>query len=837
MADGPSRARGTADGKQQRTLAAAAVRDAVPLRPKRPLPNFGDADDDRPLSVRAGKQKVGGGSALQAAREARRPPAPGPGDARFDDSDDDVAADAAADAAALASAPYVSEREREAAQMTRRCRKGSNGVPGILAKRDANGDELLPYEHQWRGVKQCFRRNVMLLKYAMGLGKTAIAFLLLAAKEQCTVDHNGKHVGGCKMLCIVLPNVLQQWYDTAHCWLKTRGEARTVNPNEIKVFATTSSLTAEAIASARVLITTPFIVSLEFKKCFEYVERGVQDEDNRWRSIWRRKPGTPLQPLFGRELFSNATGACSVEPYLDVLVVDEVDILRNPGANRTAACAQLAKAAKSRVGMTATPIHNSPLDMAGICKGLGAPDHFCQKSSWFGKNGHGSLNMVTNNQFKEYSDRVDDTAVKLPPLTAEFIDYNLDLPRTVRVPTLALGEGESPDRRLLDRFGELVDGAIEIDVPAMYEGLRSDAEKLKIEVSREDNKHRNAQLQQLLSKIVKMMQMPVAPLLAVYPAPVVHDHPELVDACAAAETGALRELRRQIQRHQADGRIRVIVASTFTTILRVARRYIETTAPEVGQCFTYDGQLRSLSKREEMKRDFLTAPAPGAVLFLSIAAGGQGVHLVRPSPHGCTAIIFFEGRCYTPAAEEQCWKRIHRIGQLEPCVRTHLVASGSVGYAIGRIHEDKAALAKTVNDGEQVSGDEGGQLNWRQAGRIIDSCWRMNETGRLVPPPPPPPPPPRPPPPSLLAPRPQASLPIGPGPSQTPGRRYIPPRPRARPTPALPLGPGPGSGAGRSGLFARAATLTKPVLSVAVDYATAAADAFAGGLAPVAEDA
>ena len=32
--------------------------------------------------------------------------------------------------------------------MTRRCRRGRNGVPGILAKRDANGDELLPYEHQ-----------------------------------------------------------------------------------------------------------------------------------------------------------------------------------------------------------------------------------------------------------------------------------------------------------------------------------------------------------------------------------------------------------------------------------------------------------------------------------------------------------------------------------------------------------------------------------------------------------------------------------------------------------------------------------------------------------------
>ena len=584
------------------------MRDAVPLRPKRPLPGSGDADDDRPLSVRAGKQKVRGGSALQAAREARRPPAPGPGDARFDDSDDDVAADAAADAAALASAPYVSEREREAAQMTRRCRKGSNGVPGILAKRDANGDELLPYEHQWRGVKQCFRRNVMLLKYAMGLGKTAIAFLLLAAKEQCNVDQNGKHVGGCKMLCIVLPNVLQQWYDTAHCWLKTRGEARTVNPNEIKVFATTSSLTAEAIASARVLITTPFIVSLEFTEVL------------RVRGARRSGRGQPLAV----DLASQARHAAAAALWPRALLerdrgVQRRAVPRRPRRRRGRHPAQPWRQPHGGVraarqggqeprGHDGDAHPQQPARHGGHLQGLGAPDHFCQKSSWFGKNGHGSLNMVTNNQFKEYSDRVDDTAVKLPPLTAEFIDYNLDLPRTVRVPTLALGEGESPDRRLLDRFGELVDGAIEIDVPAMYEGLRSDAEKLKIEVSREDNKHRNAQLQQLLSKIVKMMQMPVAPLLAVYPAPVVHDHPELVDACAAAETGALRELRRQIQRHQADGRIRVIVASTFTTILRVARRYIETTAPEVGQCFTYDGQLRSLSKREEMKRDFLTAP-------------------------------------------------------------------------------------------------------------------------------------------------------------------------------------------------------------------------------------
>ena len=58
--------------------------------------------------------------------------------------------------------------------------------------------------------------------------------------------------------------------------------------------------------------------------------------------------------------------------------------------------------------------------------------------------------------------------------------------------------------------------------------------------------------------------------------------------------------------------------------------------------------------------------------------------------------LLFEGRCFSPAAETQREKRIHRIGQTQPCFIGHLVASGSVGYAIGKIHKDKAALAKTI---------------------------------------------------------------------------------------------------------------------------------------------
>ena len=75
----------------------------------------------------------------------------------------------------------------------------------------------------------------MLLKYAMGLGKTAIAFLLLAAKEQCTVDHNGKHVFSIQATrASCCPTCCSSGTIDAH-QRQDVGQVRgTVNPNEIR---------------------------------------------------------------------------------------------------------------------------------------------------------------------------------------------------------------------------------------------------------------------------------------------------------------------------------------------------------------------------------------------------------------------------------------------------------------------------------------------------------------------------------------------------------------------------------------------------------------------------
>lgn len=49
---------------------------------------------------------------------------------------------------------------------------------------------------------------------------------------------------------------------------------------------------------------------------------------------------------------------------------------------RTLSQAYLSKRAKRRIGLSATPVVNRPLDLAGICTALNAPDYLQSKSYW-----------------------------------------------------------------------------------------------------------------------------------------------------------------------------------------------------------------------------------------------------------------------------------------------------------------------------------------------------------------------------------------------------------------------------------------------------------------------
>ena len=148
----------------------------------------------------------------------------------------------------------------------------------------------------------------------------------------------------------------------------------------------------------------------------------------------------------------------------------------------------------------------------------------------------------------------------------------------------------------------------------------------------------------------------------------------------------------------------------------------------------YDGDL-SQPQRTQERNAFMQSKQ--GVLFLSIGAGGVGVHMVPSNPSKrfksefCRSMIFWGSRPFSPQQVWQTLKRIHRIGQAHECFIRHIIARGSVDDAIQKIHEDKTGLANAIVDNDWSNCDETGG-EWRSKGRIVDMCCSMNSEGKFV---------------------------------------------------------------------------------------------------------
>ena len=285
-----------------------------------------------------------------------------------------------------------------------------------------------------------------------------------------------------------------------------------------------------------------------------------------------------------------------------------------------------------------------------------------------------------------------DDILNLPPLTQQNFDFDADLT---------------------------------YDEAAQYNALLGDAQKLRMEL--ESHRATAADLQKLMAMLQRMQQMLVSPLLATKGAEYFKKNTICYSQAASRETGSLRALYERIKVRQAEGHNRIMVAACHVTIMKIAKEYLQNKEPGLAEIFTYDG-TQNLNQRQAEKRAFLTAPK--SILFLSIGAGGTGLHLVP----GCNCGIFWGSRPFSPAQNWQTAKRLHRIGQDYEVFIDHLIPHGGVDFAIDKVHVDKAGLAGAVVDDDWSHfDDEGG--NWKKTGRIVDNCAKMQENGNFPPPP------------------------------------------------------------------------------------------------------
>jgi hypothetical protein len=615
----------------------------------------------------------------------------------------------------------MTEAEIKAQRYVEILQKGANGVPGILSCKDSNGDILKPYPHQRDAVRKIAGKGVdwFVLAHDAGTGKTATIFQTMAAMELIVG-------GGVTAIVTAPPSTLPQWEETAHDWLNI--------PNKKEAIVVTNKaklITEELLSKVRVLVISRYVLARIYKMCFHHVPRYEKNANGNWVGKWVRIQGAPLHPLFRKkwdmaaydegELLPATPLAPEHQPTghelcsrVFVCYVFAAHIMRNPETEWCASHHQLSKGTfengemhggcKKRIAATATPVMHRPLDMVGLARCINASEQFQDKRYWSSDPHCKTINLTTVREFHKNTDRVKDTILNLPAIHTLYHDF---------------------------------DPGLSSDDALNYNDLLAKARSLRVRMNQ--SKVNGKDMQQLMLHLQRMQQMLVSPRLGEKGAEHFNSDPSEIENAGKVDTGALSALRTRIIHLQSKGHDRIMIACNHVMLMKIARAYLleedRKAAQEnkIGTVLFYDGSL-SLPRRQEERFRFLNQRK--AVLFLSIGAGGTGLHLVPQkagTPIGgyCRACIFWGSRPFSPQQVWQTFKRIHRLGQKHEVEGHHIIATGSVDYAINCVHKDKEQLANAIVDGDMDDIElDGGE--WKKTGRVVDECFLMGDEGKFL---------------------------------------------------------------------------------------------------------
>lgn len=563
---------------------------------------------------------------------------------------------------------------------------GTKDSPGFMLPQNAMGQENVPYTHQRAAVKKfmCSNRSFFAFFHALGVGKTASALQAVCAEALL--------LGRRPKVLISAPSAtLDQWHDSVFDWL------RVDDPRTVLVTSELRQVTQETLTEVDILVVPRDLISRAFATSYAKYEKHHQIETGpglRWVSQWERidynlpQGPIPLHPL--------------METRWDMLIIDEAHFLRNSSSRWCEAHATLARLSTKRLLLTGTFVVNRPQDLAGICKAGGAPTHpidFCDKKAWVASGdysgGGRTVNLATVEALRSgFTHHADDNILQLPHLNRECVAYQTELP------TKSVVE---------------------------YNRTLADARNLKLRIEREGSHDKQGDIQKLLSLIGVLQQMVVSPLLSKLGSARFNQDNELFTQAASTPTGALLALEHELCTLQSRGHARIVIAGHHVSILRIAKLFLAGRGAKdrFGEMFTYFGS-QTREQRCAAKRNFLGETK--SLLFLSIAAGGCGLHLVP----GCQAMVFWGSMPFSPAIVQQCFKRIHRIGQDKEVDIVHMISYGSVDHAIAHIHGDKNRLIRLVHGGDYSAVDSE-DATWRKVGRIVDHCLELRDDGNFPP--------------------------------------------------------------------------------------------------------
>mmetsp|Transcript_21360 Transcript_21360/g.34784 ORF Transcript_21360/g.34784 Transcript_21360/m.34784 type:complete len:711 (+) Transcript_21360:1150-3282(+) len=158
---------------------------------------------------------------------------------------------------------------------------------------------------------------------------------------------------------------------------------------------------------------------------------------------------------------------------------------------------------------------------------------------------------------------------------------------------------------------------------------------------------------------------------------------------------------------------RFLVFSSFTT-------FLDTIGEELmKESITFtriDGRMTTKA-RSEAEAEFQKPSGGPMVMLMSLKAGGLGLTLTRAST------VFMMDPWWSPAAEEQCYDRVHRISQLSPVKIIRFVIKDSIEERVLEIQREKTILGKKVLE-NKISIAEHKAARYRQLHSMFNLRWR-----------------------------------------------------------------------------------------------------------------
>jgi len=128
---------------------------------------------------------------------------------------------------------------------------------------------------------------------------------------------------------------------------------------------------------------------------------------------------------------------------------------------------------------------------------------------------------------------------------------------------------------------------------------------------------------------------------------------------------------------------KTIVVSQFTSLLSILQPLLDNTGIRFARL---DGTMSTRHRSEVIGEFQDTSPSSPSVLLLSLRAGGVGLNL-NVANH-----MLLLDPAWNPSTEEQCFDRIHRLGQTKPVEITRFVMKNSIEMKMLDIQERKKNL-------------------------------------------------------------------------------------------------------------------------------------------------